>query len=374
MSVAARDEHTEVRKITGRVADIHKPLVSPSQCAKAGQLTYLDESGGWMFSKDSTAGKQVSKILDRESRRPQHGVMPIYEEKGVYNFYFKLGQSGSIAPLEEATTSSAKSKTPDAGELQKLMKEDAGLGKEIADLIAKRKASHQTLLGGQSAAPSISPLNSASGLGAEQDPAAIVAGAPALGYGLMAEEDDFDRMENRMESTAGVEPACQPAEVVVADGDSGIEMQMPVVIRAPYEPTTQEQAEHGATGHVVYRSWCDACLAGKGLGQAHRSAPKDDQETAVAEFISDYGFMGQDDGKCMPLFVLKYTKTKRVAYSVVHAKGLDRYAIKFTAMFLQSTGYRNIVNKSDGEPSIVALKTKMLEQCPLVNAVPREIP
>ena len=43
-------------------------------------------------------------------------------------------------------------------------------------------------------------------------------------------------------------------------------------------------------------------------------------------------------------------------------------------MFLQSTGYRNIVNKSDGEPSIVALKTKMLEQCPLVNAVPREIP
>ena len=53
---------------------------------------------------------------------------------------------------------------------------------------------------------------------------------------------------------------------------------------------------------------------------------------------------------------------------------LDPYAVKFTAMFLQSTGYRNIVNKSDGEPSIVALKTKMLEQCPLVNAVPREIP
>ena len=84
--------------------------------------------------------------------------------------------------------------------------------------------------------------------------------------------------------------------------------------------------------------------------------------------------MGQDDGKCMPLLVLKDTKTKRVAYSFVQAKGLDPYAIKFTAMFLQSAGYRNIVNKSDGEPSIVALKTKMLEQRPLVNAVPREIP
>ena len=149
---------------------------------------------------------------------------------------------------------------------------------------------------------------------------------------------------------------------------------MPVMIRAPYDTATQERAEHEATGHDVYRSCCDACLAGTGLGQAHRSVPKDEQETAVAEFISDFGFMGQDDGKCMPLLVLKDTKTKRVAYSFVQAKGLDPYAVKFTAMFLQSTGYRNIVNKSDGEPSIVALKTEMLEQCPLVNAVPREIP
>ena len=112
----------------------------------------------------------------------------------------------------------------------------------------------------------------------------------------MAEEDDLDRME----SAVGVEPACQPAEVVIADGDSGTDMQMPVMIRAPYEPTTQERSEHEATGHAVYRSWCDACLARKGIGQAHRSAAKDEQETAVAEFISDYGFMGQDDGKCMP--------------------------------------------------------------------------
>ena len=70
VSATARDEHNEMRKITGRVADIHRPLVSPSQCAKAGQRTYLDDSGGWMFSKDSTAGKQVSRILDRESRKP----------------------------------------------------------------------------------------------------------------------------------------------------------------------------------------------------------------------------------------------------------------------------------------------------------------
>ena len=36
VSVTAGDAYNEMRKITGRVADIHKPLVSPSQCAKAG--------------------------------------------------------------------------------------------------------------------------------------------------------------------------------------------------------------------------------------------------------------------------------------------------------------------------------------------------
>ena len=44
VSVTAGDD--EMRKITGRVADIHKPLVSPSQCAKAGQRIYLDDTGG----------------------------------------------------------------------------------------------------------------------------------------------------------------------------------------------------------------------------------------------------------------------------------------------------------------------------------------
>ena len=78
-------------------------------------------------------------------------MMPIYEEieeKGVYNFYLKLGQSESIAPLEEAASSSTRSKTPDANELLKMMKGDEGLQREIAELVAQRKAGHQPLLGG----------------------------------------------------------------------------------------------------------------------------------------------------------------------------------------------------------------------------------
>ena len=46
VSVTAGDEYNEMQKITGQVADIHKPLVSPSQCAEAGQRPYLDDRGG----------------------------------------------------------------------------------------------------------------------------------------------------------------------------------------------------------------------------------------------------------------------------------------------------------------------------------------
>ena len=107
-------------------------------------------------------------------------------------------------------------------------------------------------------------------------------------------------------------PGPQPAEVVAVDGDSGTEVQLPVMFRAPCEPTTQECAEHEATGQVAYRSWCDACLAGKGLGQAHRAAPKGEQEIAVAEFIGGDGFMGQEEGKCMLFLALNTQRLWRL--------------------------------------------------------------
>ena len=115
LRLTASDEHNVARSLKGRVADIHKPLIAPSQCAKAGQRTYLDDKGGWMFAHDGRVGKQIEKLLKKESSQPGHGMLPIYQEKGVYNFYLKLGSNGSIAPLEEdpKANSSSSSSTDD---------------------------------------------------------------------------------------------------------------------------------------------------------------------------------------------------------------------------------------------------------------------
>ena len=170
------------------------------------------------------------------------------------------------------------------------------------------------------------------------------------------------------EADSGPAPSVpQDEEVVEAPAE---ELQPLRVIKGPSQPSAAEIEEHEASGHVVYRSWCPICQAARSTGQPHREAPEED-ETAVPGILWDYGFLGNDDGKSMPILVLKDRRTKRIAASFVQAKGLDPYAIKFGSSFLISTGYRSIVNKSDGEHAIVSLKARCAqEQC--VEAVPQE--
>ena len=38
----------------------------------------------------------------------------------------------------------------------------------------------------------------------------------------------------------------------------------------PKNPTSREKQEHEDSGHAVYRSWCAACVEGRGVGGQHR--------------------------------------------------------------------------------------------------------
>ena len=124
-------------------------------------------------------------------------------------------------------------------------------------------------------------------------------------------------------------------------------------------------------GHAIYRNCCRICMAAKGQGQPHQRAPEDD-ETAVPVVSSDYAFMGQDDEDTMPMLVLRDRKSKMKAATFVERKGDNAYAIKFFARFLQILGYRKIINKSDGEPAILLLKRRAVEEVPGLEAIPQE--
>jgi len=98
--VKAEDEYGQMRSIKGRVAGVHKPLASAARCAEMGQNTWLTQGGGWMLHKDSRVSKKICKILAAEARKADHKMLPIYEERGVYNFYLKMNKKGQVSPLE----------------------------------------------------------------------------------------------------------------------------------------------------------------------------------------------------------------------------------------------------------------------------------
>ena len=113
-------------------------------------------------------------------------------------------------------------------------------------------------------------------------------------------------------------------------------------------------------------------MAARATGQPHQRVPEGrEDETAVPTIVCDYGFLGQDDGKCMPILIIKDRRTKRPAATFVQSKGVDAYAVKFFSAFLETAGYKKVVNKSDGEHSIVALKARAAQECG-VEALPQE--
>lgn len=146
------------------------------------------------------------------------------------------------------------------------------------------------------------------------------------------------------------------------------EAAAPLLPKSPLQPSQQEIAEHEASGHVSYRSWCKHCVAGKSTGSGHRTAPQE-AENAVPTVSADYAFMWG-----LTMLVLKDRRTKSIAATAIDKKGTDPYAAKFFESFVRHLGYRKLALKSDQEPAILALKNEVISMLQGVEADPIESP
>ena len=52
--------------------------------------------------------------------------------------------------------------------------------------------------------------------------------------------------------------------------------RVPRVARRPYTPTKAELEEHLPL-HLEYRSWCEACVKGRGVERAHHRTAKEER-------------------------------------------------------------------------------------------------
>ena len=139
----------------------------------------------------------------------------------------------------------------------------------------------------------------------------------------------------------------------------------------PSEPSPMDRDHHEATGHSVFRNWCDACVEGRGRAVAHTS--HDHQHYATPVLSWDYGFLGtkthggeedriaEQSGQT-PVLCMRDRKSQGCFWYAAPAKGTDfptiNNLIRKILTDLRTLAYLRVCFRSDGErPTKIAVAT-----------------
>ena len=131
-------------------------------------------------------------------------------------------------------------------------------------------------------------------------------------------------------------------------------------MRRPLAPTKEMVEEHNRT-HAEYRDWCPHCQAGKSTGLHHRRGDLEEEKVGVTISV-DFAFRLKEEQEddLIPVLVAYDNAKKSVWTLEVEEKGISStaVAVEWLVNKLDASGYHGtgISLKSDGEPSIVALK------------------
>ena len=92
LKLTLEDEQGQSRRLIGNVTNVHKCLASASRmCAGGKQEIWLNGEGGVVFPADGPIAKGLAREYDRlVAKHGTSSLLPVYQERGVYNVYFKL--------------------------------------------------------------------------------------------------------------------------------------------------------------------------------------------------------------------------------------------------------------------------------------------
>ena len=122
----------------------------------------------------------------------------------------------------------------------------------------------------------------------------------------------------------------------------------------PDRPTPEMIAAHEVS-HVPYRSWCRACVAGRGRAFQHKASG---QESTVPVVSMDYLYFNErTDGPGLPTVVLRDRRSKAIFSHLLPCKGTtgSTYPERAVLKDLAFLGYKKLILKNDQEVSIKAL-------------------
>ena len=65
----------QLYRISGRLVDVHKTLMSLSKCTRMGHNGWHTKGGGYLVPEDSTLSHKIKNFNDKEGGKPRSGVV-----------------------------------------------------------------------------------------------------------------------------------------------------------------------------------------------------------------------------------------------------------------------------------------------------------
>ena len=161
--------------------------------------------------------------------------------------------------------------------------------------------------------------------------------------------------------------------------DNGGEAQVNLrVARDPGQPTARDRELHNVT-HIPPRSWCDACMQGRGKDRYHKRRGDSEEVPRVGmdyAFITERGVTHKRDeaeaaasasgGQCVTVLVMKDFLNKSVWAYPVEGKGTEKadWLTEQIREDLATIGMDNcvLVIKTDQEPAIKEVQEELAER------------
>ena len=186
-------------------------------------------------------------------------------------------------------------------------------------------------------------------------------------------KDDSSRLNNELLAIESEEWLGEGGGHVIDFQDEEAPVKLDV-LKCPEVPSKEEVEEHEIF-HWPFRAWCRACVLGRGRNQAFRKLEAE-RSHALPTISHDYGFLGKDDGKTMPMIVSKSSRTGKIRADIVPAKGDEsQYSIDIMAEHIQSMGHAKFLHKSDQEGALKnVMQTALGQLGSRFESVPEESP
>ena len=147
--------------------------------------------------------------------------------------------------------------------------------------------------------------------------------------------------------------------------------------QVPILPSREEVLRHRLT-HRPFRLWCPHCIKGKGREDRHLKSKQKGIIPGIPKVVSDYFFIGrrrprekaerareeeeaEREGQT-PILVIKDTLSKSLFAHACPRKGAEESVVKRIIADLESLGDKRILVRTDGEPAILDLWTRVKQE------------